>query len=231
MVHYYAALAVPVPFVLSATVATGVRHDGSDLHLLLGLFSAIYCVAVHTLLILFMIVTGRILKAAMQARPLAPDFLRELNQFFARKRAYPLCLLAATLTVAAAVLGHGRFIGVPSTVHVVLGAATLPANLLVILAGLRVLRANQLLVDRVAAELDRLDRTAPGTAAAAEAPLAFGPRARWLVFALAAWAPYLYWGLVVWRGRFEEVGLALPAACALLSLVGLLRAWRVRRAG
>ena len=37
----------------------------------------------------------RVLRAAMQARRLEPTFLAELNDFFARRRAYPLAIFAA----------------------------------------------------------------------------------------------------------------------------------------
>jgi len=225
MVHYYAALACLVPFALLATVATGIWHDGSQRHLVLGLFTSIYCVAVHTLLILFMIVTGRILKTTMRTRSLDPGFLAELNLFFAERSAYPVALLGAASITATAVLGHGRYIGVPTWIHELMAIAATLLNLFAVSSGYRTLRENQRLVDRVAAELDRLDRS--GAPVAEEPPaLAWGARGRWLIFGLAAWAPYLYWGLVVWRGRFAEVGPALPAACALASLFGMARAWR-----
>lgn len=232
MSHYYLALAVLVPPALLATAATGLWHDGSNLHLACGLFTAIFCVAVHTLLILFMIVTGRVLKAAMAARPLPPEHLAELNSFFARKKAYPVALLGATLAVATAVLGYGRFIGVPTPVHMLLGLATVVFHLWALPIGWRTLRDNQGLVDRVAAELDRLDAAgAPPLDPNAGAPdWRVGPAARWALFAAAAWLPYLYWGLIVWRGRFERVGLPFLVGTAGVSALGLWNAWRARGA-
>jgi len=149
------------------------------------------CVALNTLFILFMIVTGRVLKAAMKARQLSPQFLAELNQFFARKAAYPMALIAATLAVATAVLGHGRFIGVPIAVHFTLGLITVVVNLLGIPASLRVLGENQRLLDRAARELDRLDETeGPVPEGTGEPEWRFGPRARWFIFATSAWAAF-----------------------------------------
>jgi hypothetical protein len=191
-------------------------------------------VATNTLLILFMIVSGRVLKAAMRSRDLGPAFLAELNEFFARRSAYPLAILAAFSATAAAVLGYGRFIGVPVAVHVLIGLAAVLLNALALRHGVTTLRANQALLDRAAAELDRLDAAgAPVDVDAAAPAWAYGRTTRWTVFALSAWAPYLYWALVVWRGEFAHVPLLLAAACASASLFGLVQALRARgsRAG
>ena len=230
MTHYYVGLASLVPPSLLVTLVSGIVAPGGRVHVGFGLFTSIYCVAVHTLLILFMIVTGRILKAAMRSRPLGPQFLAELNAFFARKRAYPMALLASALTVATAVLGYGGEIGVPPWVHPLLGVVAVVVNPWALTEGLRTLRANQTLVDRVAAELDRLDAAA--AAGEIEPPREVGPewrvgpRARWLIFAASAWLPYLYWGLIVWRGEFGRVPLGfllLVAAGSLGCLVVALR--------
>jgi hypothetical protein len=114
-------------------------------------------------------------------------------------------------------------------VHVCVGLAALVLNGHALAHGVRALRANQQLLDRAARELDRLDAAgAPVRSGAGEPQWSVGPSARWLVFALSAWAPYLYWALVVWRGAFGRVPPALPALCALVSLFGLAQAWRAR---
>ena len=99
MVHYFGlgiTLAIPA---LLATAAFGIFGD-RVLHLKVGLVSAILTVGVHTLLILFMIVTGRVLKAAMASRVLPAEFLGELNDFFAKKSAYPLAVFSAVAIAA-----------------------------------------------------------------------------------------------------------------------------------
>jgi hypothetical protein len=227
MLHYYLALALVLAPCLLLTLQSGALQDGSERHLALGLFTAVLCVATNTLLILFMIVSGRVLKAAMLARALSSEFLTELNQFFAQRRAYPLAILAAFAATAAAVLGYGRFIGVPSAVHVLVGLAAIVLNVLALVQGGRILRANQALLDRAAAELDRLDAAgAPVRAGAGEPQWAYSSRTRWLVFAASAWAPYLYWSLVVWRGAFERVSPLFLVLSALVSLFGLAQAVR-----
>lgn len=233
MVHYFLALALLLAPCLLLTLLTGAFQDDSQRHLMLGLFTAVLCVATHTLVILFMIVTGRVLKAAMGSRELPPVFLEELNLFFSRRRAYPMAIFAAFLTTAAAVLGYGRYIGVPAGVHMLTGLAAVLLNALALGHGLRSLRSNQSLLDRVAAQLDRLDKSgAPVDESASEIQWTYGPPTRWLVFAVSAWGPYLYWSLVVWRGAFRNVAPLFLALTALASAIGLMRAWRARaRAG
>ena len=251
MLHYYLALAIPTPLLLLATMWSGLTFDGSQRHVGLGLVTAILCVATHTLLILFMIVTGRVLKAAMQARRLPAAFLGELNDFFANKKAYPTALGAATATAATAVLGYGRNIGVPIEVHMLCGIAIVALNTWAITMGVKSLRGNQDLIDRAAAELDALDARNAEAAAqhggsiegalgdASEASLteaaldaapqyAFGARTRWFAFAVSAWLPYLYWVFVVWRGDFTQVSPAFLGLSALVSALGVFAALRTR---
>jgi hypothetical protein len=233
MVHYYVALGLVLAPCLLLTLASGAFHDGSQRHLVLGLFTAVACVAANTLLILFMIVTGRVLKAAMQSRPLSGAFLVELNQFFARRRAYPLAIGAAFAATLAAVLGHGRYIGVSAALHMLAGLMAVLLNAQALVSGVRTLRANQALLDRVAAELDRMDSAGVPVQEGAGSPRwSCGPATRWLALGFSAWAPYLYWSLVVWRGAFDQVSPLLPLACGLVSAFALAQAWRTRpRAG
>jgi hypothetical protein len=210
MVHYFSALAILVIPALVWTVWTGAMN--SPTHLGVGLFSAVFTVAAHSLLILFMIVTGRVLKEAMIARPLGPKFLAELNVFFARRAAYPAALLAVLAIAVAAVLGFApRAFGLSSAVHWIAGLAAVGVNLWAIPLEYRALRENQSLIDRAAIELDRIDRdaAASGTAVPEDGdPLVYDPQhsARWgLIVAISAWFPYLYWGLIVWKGDFARL--------------------------
>jgi hypothetical protein len=212
MVHYFTGLAALVLPALLWAAWTGFS-GGGETHVAWGLVAAVYTAAVHTLLILFVLVTGRVLKEAMIARPLGPEFLAELNDFFARKKAYPFAVLAACITAAAAVLGFApRGFGTPLWIHWSAGLAAIAANLWAIPSEFRALRENQLLIDRAALELDRMDRerAASADARAEEEPHVYDPRsaARWgLIVAVSAWFPYLYWALVVWRGDFSRVSL------------------------
>jgi hypothetical protein len=152
MVHYFTGLAALVPPALAAAAWTGFG-SGGETHVAWGLVAAVYTAGVHTLLILFVLVTGRVLKEAMIARPLGPEFLAELNEFFARKKAYPFAVLAASATAAAAVLGFApRGFGTPVWIHSAAGLAAIALNLWAIPREFGALRENQLLIDRAAAD-------------------------------------------------------------------------------
>jgi hypothetical protein len=213
MVHYFAACAALVIPALLWTAWTGFAGGGES-HVGAGLFAAVLAVLAHTLVILFVLVTGRVLKEAMATRPLPAQFLAELNEFFGRKQAYPAALLGASATAAAAVLGYAhRGFGTPTWLHAAAGLGAIAVNVASIRLELRALRENRALVDRAAAELDRLDREgrAPsGAAAQGDAAEPYDPARvrRWgLIVAASAWFPYLYWSLIVWRGDFARVSL------------------------
>jgi hypothetical protein len=209
MIHYFAAgvlCAVPALF-LTAWLGIDGRREA---HVLAGLITTMLVGAVHTLVILFMLVTGRVLREGMRTRSLPPAMLAELNEFFARRRAYPLAILAALAIVVAGVLGQaGRALGLPPAVHMLAGIVAMFVNLWAFGEEARILRANQGLIDRAAVALDAIDRelAARGTPLEFEEPPLDARRVARsaLVVAIAAWLPYLYWGLIVWRGRFDKV--------------------------
>jgi hypothetical protein len=207
MAHYFLVGILLLLPALAWTVLSGLAHDGSERHFWAGLLTASLAVAVHTLLILFVLITGRILREAMNARDLGPEFLSELNDFFARRRAYPLAVLAAFSIVVAGVLGNtARGFGISPIWHWVAGLVAVGLNLWALQEELRILRANQKLVDRVAAALDRIDREAEEPFE--EAPPDAATVARWsLAVVIGAWFPYLYWALFEYRGDFSRVSL------------------------
>ena len=213
MVHYFGGLAALVIPALLWTAWTGF-FGGGESHVSAGLVAAVFAVLAHTLVILFMLVTGRVLKEAMAMRAFPPSFLVELNDFFARKKAYPAALLGASVTALAAVLGYAhRGFGIPTWIHWSAGFAAIAGNAWAMVHEHRALRENRSLVDRAAAELDRLDREAGSASPAPAGDEALEPydparAARWgLILAVSAWFPYLYWALIVWRGDFSRVGL------------------------
>ena len=230
LIHYYlivAALLVPM---LVAAPVTGLWYDGSELHLSLGLLMAFLCVAANTVVILFSIVSGRVVKAAMIARPIGADVLEEANAFFAKRAGYPVALSAASLAVATAVLGYGRNIGVPIGVHLTLGLTTVVLNGIALRTGWKAILANQRILDRTRRELDRLDAelgpTSPETAAI---DWRWGPATRRLIFAACAWLPYAYWGLIVWRGDFSRLPTGFLVATIVVSVAAAASALRRRR--
>ncbi|MEX1023591.1 MAG: hypothetical protein WD226_00820 [Planctomycetota bacterium] len=228
MSNYFAIAAAIVAPLLVATLASGMLGLAPALHLMLGLVTAIATVGAQTMVILFMIVTGRVLKAAMKSRPLGPEYLAELNQYFAQRSAYPIAVLAAFSIVAVAVLGYGRNLGLPWWVHPLLGIPAVLFNLWALQKGYQALRENQGLIDRTATELDRIDREAPESVdmSASGPEWRYGARTRLWVFACAAWGPLAYWTFVVWRGRFERVPLTFVIGTLVVSALGAYAAWR-----
>jgi hypothetical protein len=230
MVHYFLAGVLLLVPALFWTLLTGLVHaPGSEVHFWAGLLTAALGVGVHTLVILFALITGRVLREAMRARPLGGEFLAELNQFFARRRAYPLAILSAFSIVAAGVLGHAaRGFGISPVWHWLAGAAAVAINLWALREELAILRANQALVDRVATALDDLDREL-GTPA--PPPLPDAPTvAKWsLACALGAWFPYFYWVLIEYRGDFSRVSLHPWAEASALAFAFWLLALREGR--
>lgn len=206
MFHYFtAALVVVIPALL-ATTWLGISGQ-VDLHFKVALVTAIGTVGVHSLLIMFFILTGRILREAMQARELGSQFLAELNEFFARKRVYPAAIFGAVSIVAAGVLSMAqREFGWSPSTHIIAGVAALIVNLWAFPLELRSLRENQGLVDRVAEELDRIDQSLEMRGELPEEqPLEPAAIARGgLIIGISAWMPYFYWVFVEWRGDFSK---------------------------
>ena len=225
MVHYYLALAIACVPALLATATAGIF--GYPSHLMLGLSTGVLIVLTHTMVIMFMIVTGRILREAMRARPLGPEFLTELNDFFARKSAYPAAVLAAFLTVTTGVLGYTyRGFGVSPIVHMSFGLLTLVVNFWAFGVEYRAMRKNQILVDKTALELDRLDRESPPIDTGEDE---YDPKKlerTGLIVAISAWMPYAYWGVVEHRFDFARASLH---PWIELSALGLLVWWLARR--
>ena len=211
MTQYFAIAAGLLVPALIATALTGAAGWSGHLHV--GLFTAVLAIGAHTLLILFMIVTGRVLREAIRSRQLPGAFLAELNEFFARKKAYPLAILAAFSVVVAAVLGYAhRGFGISPAWHWLVGVGAVAFNLWAVTAELRALTENQRLLDRAAAELDRIDsereaRGEPTFEEEVEAGTGLSARRLGVTLAAGAWLPYLYWALIVWRGDFSEVSI------------------------
>lgn len=207
MIHYFTALAAVVVPALLATAWLGIMGN-KELHLEVGLVTAIAAVGLHSLVILFMILTGRILREAVKSRDLPREFLDELNQFFAERAAYPAALLAAFFIVAAGVLGYGApSLGLSPAVHMIAGILALVFNLWAVSVELRALRGNKALIDRAARALDAIDRDLAERGELPEEQRALSPGALAkgaLLVAFSAWLPYLYWAIVVWRGDFSK---------------------------
>jgi hypothetical protein len=231
MWHYFLVGALILAPALFATLLLGVFFDGTSKHLWAGLFTASVGVGVHTLVILFMLVTGRVLREAIRSRRLAPEMLDELNRFFARKRAYPLAGIGASLLVATGVLGYAaKGFGISPAWHFAVGLLAVVFNLWALKEEYEALRVNQQLIDRAARELDALDRELEARGISlpqVEPQPRLSIRNGWTL-AIGAWLPYLYQALIVWRGDFSRVSVHPWLEGSLLGFVVLILAWRAR---
>lgn len=209
MFHYYVIVSAVVVPALLVTTWLGINGQTEE-HFTFALVTAIATVGAHSLMILFMILTGRILKEAVKSRKLSQEFLDELNEFFANKKAYPAAVFGAFTIVAAGVLAQAQIaLGLPAWTHMIAGLGALVYNLWAFPLELNALRENQVLVDRAAAELDRLDREldARGELPVDE-PLKPAAIARGAaIVAISAWMPYAYWVVVEGRGDFGKVSI------------------------
>ena len=228
MLHYFAALMALVVPALIATAVLGIMGM-ADLHLRVGLLTAILTVGLHTLVILFMIVTGRVLREAIKARDLGEELvqlreelLAELNEFFAKKDAYPAAVFGAVSLVAAGVLGYGApSLGLDGVWHMLAGVLALAFNLWALPVEFRALRENRDLMDRAALALDRIDRELEARdELPEEEPMTPRAMARGaMIVAISAWMPYAYWSLVEYRGDFSRASLHPWLEISAVSLV------------
>ena len=210
MFHYLLGASLVAAPLLLIAAALGI-FGYPEWHLRVALVAAILSIGLHSLFIMFMIVTGRILREAVASRDLSQGFLDELNDFFARKSAYPAAVFAAMGIVAAGVLGYGaQGLGLPPALHWLAGLAALTFNLWALPVELRTLKDNQSLVDRAATELDRLDAAMieRGEELPQDEEVSAEGIAYWAgIVSFSIWMPYLYWGLVVWRGDFSKASI------------------------
>ena len=225
MFHYYVAVTAVVVPALLLTSWLGISGR-LDAHFKLALVTAIATIGAHSLMILFMILTGRILKEAVRQGRLSLKFLDELNDFFSTRKAYPAAILSAFAIVAAGVLAFAQVeLGLPRATHMLAGLGALILNLWTFPLELATLRRNQGLVDRAAQELDRQDREneRAGTPAIAHPPRPAAVARGALIVCVSAWMPYLYWALVEWRGDFSRVSvhpwIEVSALAALVWLI------------
>lgn len=228
MLHYFAVFAALSAISLLVTAWLGIQ--GYPNHLSFGLISAIFTVGVHSLVILFMIVTGRVLREAIRSRDLPAKFLEELNVFFGKKSAYPAGVFGALSIAMAGVLGYGApSLGWPSAVHMLVAIGAVVFNLWAYTVEFRALVENQALLDRAADALDAIDvELEKRGELPEEEPLLPSQIARGgMIVAISAWMPYFYWVFVVWRGDFAKASLH---PWIEVSALGLFVWWLARKA-
>jgi len=229
MSHYFLSLAVLSVGGLLVTIGAGLLRQ--PWHLSAALPTALVVVALHSLVILFMLIGSRLLREAIQNCGLDPAYLGRANIYFKRLSGLFLSLGGAFSIVAAAVLGYGeRAFRLPSWVHLSAGLFAAVLTVVSVPHGWRVLRGMERLLDEtgeiLAAEDRRRAAAGLGPVDQDHVPRRDSQAQVGLFIALAPWCVYLYQALIVWQGRFGKVSLH---PWLELSAVGLLIWWLGRR--
>lgn len=232
MSHYFLALLVLALGGLVITAAAGVM--GASFHLTVALGTAFVVVGLHSLVILFVLIAGRLLREGHENCGLDATYIRRSNEFFRERGGFYLALLGAFSIVAAGVLGYThRAFSLPPAVHLFTGLAALVITFVAAPIELRALRKVEALLDEARELLDREDAE---RAERGEAPLGSehepqkdSPRAIAGFVALAPLLVYLYQVLIVWRGDFGSVSPHPWLEISALGAVGFWFALRVER--
>jgi hypothetical protein len=155
-------LALVVTFLVGAlSFLRGSRGQADDptylLHIYLGLFSILSTLAVHCLIFIYFLGTGRWVKEVALAYRLPDDPLPRLTRDL-KRRTFPVALLAMLVPIAAAAAGAatGTRADWPWGYHAALAVATLVVNGWAYLVELRNVRINGGVIDRVLREVDRI---------------------------------------------------------------------------
>ena len=221
MSHYYLSLMVLAVGGLLATATAGLL--GSELHLTIALGTALVVVGLHSLVILFMLISSRLLREGHENCGLSPEYMQRSNDFFRERGGFFLVLGGAFSIVVAGVLGYTeRAFSIPAEVHLLMGLVAMVLTFLAVPVELRALRKAEALLDEARVVLDREDaaRAARGEAPvdSEHQPYKDSPKGIAAFLLVAPLLVYFYRALIVWRGDFGAVS---PHPWVELSLVGL----------
>jgi|GEM_PF-914724 len=210
MSQYYLSLLMLSVGGLLITATGGVLR--APWHLTAALPTAMLVVALHSLVILFVLIGSRLLREASNNCGLSPDYLTRSNLYFKQLSGLFLSLGGAFSIVAAAVLGYGnRAFALPPNVHLFAGLGAALLTLLAIPFEYRALRRVEALLDETRETLAQEDRrrAAQGLGPVDEGhvPQRDTKTQMALFVAIAPWCVYLYRLLIVWRGDFGRVSL------------------------
>jgi hypothetical protein len=138
------------------TKYVGTENNSSYVgHFALGLGSTIGNLAVHCLIFIYFLGTGRWVKEVALAYQLPDAPLPRLTRDL-KRRTFPPALLAMSITIVAAVSGEGARREWPGWIHLALAVATLLVNLWAFRIEYRNVSINGGVIDDVLKEVDRI---------------------------------------------------------------------------
>jgi hypothetical protein len=150
---------------------TALRHPDDPtflLHFYLGLFTVLTTLALHCLVFIYFLGTGRWVKEVALAYRIPDAPLPKLTRDL-KRRTFPVALLAMLVPIATAAAGAGaQRHEWPWQVHLSLGIATLLVNVWAFVVERRNVRINAGILDDILREVDRI-RAAAGLPSNAEA--------------------------------------------------------------
>jgi hypothetical protein len=223
MARIYTGLAVWNLVFLANAFAMGYLRRGvvePRVHVLSGLFAAMFCCLVHAIVFSHFIGSGKWIKKGVDAARMDEAIVKRTKRF--KGKVFPFALFSMIFVVVTAFLGGGADVGsVSPTVHLVMGVLTLAINVVATVFERGAIRENSTLITRVS-EANR-DRIAAGIPAAA-LPAATDEATRagskvFLFLAANVWLLYAY-RLYVMRHRDEPL-VPYLIGCAVLVFVGL----------
>ena len=135
----------------------GIADDPTyGLHVFLGIVSGTTTLAIHCLVFIYFLGTGRWVKEVGIAYGIPDDPLPRLTRTL-KRRAFPAALFAMLVTIATSAAGAGAATRAwPWPVHATLALATLAVNLWAAAVELRCVNTNGGLIDEVMREVDRI---------------------------------------------------------------------------
>jgi hypothetical protein len=126
------------------------------IHFLLGLFAVSFALFVHCLVFIYFLGTGRFVKEVARAYRIPDDPLPKQTREL-KRATFPASLLAAVVTIAAAVAGGAaQFRAWPWQVHLSLGMVAVVVNAWAAVIEVRSVQVNLEVLDEVMREVDRI---------------------------------------------------------------------------
>lgn len=225
MARIYTGLALWNLLFLSTAFVLGFLRGGAvepRVHLLAGLFSAIFCCLVHAIVFAHFIGSGKWLKRGAEAAvmPDTEHIVKRTKRF--KGKTFPFALFSMLFAVATAVLGGAADQGAVSPgVHFTLAILTLAINVVATIMERSAIRENSSLITKVAAaNMERVARGIPAAEMPAASAEATRAASKVLLFLAAnVWLLYAYRRFAM--RNHDEPLIPYLVLCGVLVLLGL----------